>query len=77
MNSYPGDWSLYGAGRMDNQGTLTINGDSINFSTIDNAGTIIINAELVNYGTINNTGTIQITCAGSLTGSGTFTGNPV
>ena len=77
INGNPGDWAYHGAGRVDNQGMLTINGTSVNFNTIDNSGTLIINAELSNFGTINNTGTIQINCGGSLTGSGTVTGNPV
>lgn len=77
MNSNPGDWAYYGAGKVDNQGSLSINWVSTNFSTINNSGTMVINAAFSNYGTINNTGTIQMTCAGSLTGGGTFTGNPV
>jgi hypothetical protein len=77
INNNPGNWALYGAGRVNNQGTLTINGTSVNFNTIDNTGTMIINAQLSHFGAINNNGTIQITCEGSLTGSGTVTGNPV
>jgi hypothetical protein len=64
----------YGAGIVDNSGTININAYSQNYSTINNSGTIIVNAEFYNAGTINNTGKIQVTCGGSITGRGTITG---
>ena len=69
---------LYGAGTIDNQGSININApDSQNYDTINNHGTITLTAAFYNHDTINNFGTIVCLAGGSVQGEGTITGNRI